>query len=181
MTLLQKLLTADIVCRDCGDKYGSYSVGCSSTWQAECPVCGETKGCTEVRDWGYLTKGIKAEKAKIAGQSLEVANYMKCQEELANRDDAIAYLASVGPIMNDDELSQYMEESENKMTYKTTITGVCVHRVDADHRTLQTEVKLVDEGGGEYISLMDSEGQEIRLDFEEFEEVVKAVALLRAQ
>jgi hypothetical protein len=71
--------------------------------------------------------------------------------------------------------------SEDKVTYKSTITGVCIHRTDATHRTLQTEVKLMDEGGGEYISLMDSEGQEIRLDFEEFDEVVKAVAMLKGQ
>jgi hypothetical protein len=83
MTLLNKLLTADVVCKDCGTKYGKYSVGCSSTWGGTCGVCGEDKPVTEVRDWGYLTKGIKAEKAKIAGQSLEVANYIACQEEIA--------------------------------------------------------------------------------------------------
>lgn len=91
--LLTRLLTADICCRDCGQAYGSYSVGCSSTWQAECPICGETKGCTEVRDWGYLTKGIHAEKSKIKEQSLEVANYMKCQEEIASQeyDETVSY------------------------------------------------------------------------------------------
>jgi len=47
------------VCRDCGTKYGEYSVGCSSVWQGECDVCGETKGVTEKRDYGYLEKGIK--------------------------------------------------------------------------------------------------------------------------
>ena len=47
------------VCKDCGTKYGEYSVGCSSTWEGECDVCGETKGVTEKRDYGYLEKGIK--------------------------------------------------------------------------------------------------------------------------
>ena len=47
------------VCKDCGKKYGEYSVGCSSTWEGECDVCGETKGVTEKRDYGYLEKGIK--------------------------------------------------------------------------------------------------------------------------
>jgi hypothetical protein len=55
----QTLKNAQVVCHDCGDKYGTYSVGCSSTWQGKCGVCGETKGVTEVRDYGYLTKGIK--------------------------------------------------------------------------------------------------------------------------
>lgn len=53
------LETAYKVCRDCGAKYGEYSVGCSSVWEGECDVCGETKGVTEARDYGYLEKGIK--------------------------------------------------------------------------------------------------------------------------
>ena len=112
MNLLNKLLTADVVCKDCGTEYGKYSVGCSSTWQGTCGVCGEDKPVTEVRDWGYLTKGIKAEKVKIGWQSLEVANYMKCQEELtAKREDLIAQMASVGPIMNDEELEDCLRAS----------------------------------------------------------------------
>jgi hypothetical protein len=55
----QTLKNAQVICHDCGDKYGTYSVGCSSTWQGKCGVCGETKGVTEVRDYGYLSKGIK--------------------------------------------------------------------------------------------------------------------------
>jgi hypothetical protein len=42
-------------------------------------------------------------------------------------------------------------------------------------------VSLTDEGGGEFITLTDGEGNEVRLDFEEFEEVIKAVALLKNQ
>ena len=56
---LKTLKDAEVVCHDCGDKYGVYSVGCSSTWEGKCGVCGETKGVTEVRDYGYLSKGIK--------------------------------------------------------------------------------------------------------------------------
>jgi hypothetical protein len=55
----QTLKNAQVVCKDCGSKYGTYSVGCSSTWQDKCDVCGETKGVTEVRDYAYLIKGIK--------------------------------------------------------------------------------------------------------------------------
>lgn len=55
----QTLKNAQVVCRDCGSKYGTYSVGCSSVWEGKCGVCRETKGVTEVRDYAYLTKGIK--------------------------------------------------------------------------------------------------------------------------
>jgi hypothetical protein len=150
-SLYNKLLTADVVCRDCGSKYGKYSVGCSSMWEGTCDVCDQTKPVTEVRDWGYLTKGLHELKENIKEQSKEVAEYMANQE------------------------------TDNKVTYKSTIIGVCVHRVDADHRTLQTEVKLEDEGGGEFITLTDTDGSQIRLDFEEFDEVVKAVAMLKGQ
>jgi hypothetical protein len=58
------LKNADVVCKDCGSKYGEYSVGCSSTWEGKCHVCGETKGVTETRDYGYLHKGIKEMNSK---------------------------------------------------------------------------------------------------------------------
>jgi len=58
------LKNADVVCKDCGSKYGHYSVSCSSTWMGKCDVCGETKGVTETRDWGYLNKGIKEYNSK---------------------------------------------------------------------------------------------------------------------
>ena len=75
-TLLQRLTTADLICSDCGNKYGKYSVGCSSFHIGTCEVCGETKPITEVRDFGYLQNGICAEKLKIKGQSKEVAEYI---------------------------------------------------------------------------------------------------------
>ena len=101
-SLYHRLMSADVVCSDCGNKYGKYSVGCSSVWEGTCDVCGETKGVTEVRDYGYLTKGLKElgaktrpfseltkdftpeRKAKIKEQSAEVAKYMKESEELEN-------------------------------------------------------------------------------------------------
>ena len=52
------LKNADVVCKDCGCKYGHYSVSCSSTWMGKCNVCGKEKPITEVRDYGYLKKGI---------------------------------------------------------------------------------------------------------------------------
>lgn len=96
MTLLNKLLTADVVCSECGQKYGKYSVGCSSVWNGTCGVCGEDKPITEVRDWGYLTKGINELKGQVKKQSKEVAEYM----------------LSVGPvIMSDDELEDCLRAS----------------------------------------------------------------------
>ncbi len=52
------LKSAEVVCKDCGSKYGHYSVGCSSTWSGTCNVCGQEKSITEVRDWNYLKEGI---------------------------------------------------------------------------------------------------------------------------
>jgi len=53
------LKNADVVCKDCGSKYGHYSVSCSSTWMGTCNVCGQERPVTEVRDWNYLKEGIK--------------------------------------------------------------------------------------------------------------------------
>ncbi len=52
------LKSAEVVCGDCGSKYGHYSVGCSSTYTGTCNVCGQEKSITEVRDWNYLKEGI---------------------------------------------------------------------------------------------------------------------------
>lgn len=106
--LVERLTQADVVCRDCGDKYGKYSLGCSSTWEGQCHVCGETKPITEVRDWGYLAKGIALARAQanIKVQSKEVADYM----------------LGVGPIMNDDELEDELTPSyeQGEITCKFT-------------------------------------------------------------
>ena len=101
-----RLLQADVVCTECGEKYGKYSVGCSSTWMGTCGVCGEEKRVTEVRDWGYLTRGINELKDKIKQQSKEVAKHMLTQE----------------PIMTDDELDGVMMASyeEGELTCKFT-------------------------------------------------------------
>ena len=79
-TLLQRLTTADLICSDCGNKYGKYSVGCSSFHFGTCEVCGETKPITEVRDFGYLQTGICAEKLRIKEQSKGVADYISSAE-----------------------------------------------------------------------------------------------------
>jgi hypothetical protein len=57
--LLKKLENADVVCFDCGSKYGEYHDRVSSVWEGKCNVCGEVKNITESRDFKYLAKGIK--------------------------------------------------------------------------------------------------------------------------
>ena len=55
----QTLKNAQVVCFDCGKKYGEYHNSVSSVWEGKCGVCGETKNITEVRDFKYLMRGIK--------------------------------------------------------------------------------------------------------------------------
>jgi hypothetical protein len=126
--LLTRLTQADICCSDCGSKYGSYSVGCSSVWEGTCGVCGETKPITEVRDWGYLTKGINELRGNVKEQSKGVADYM----------------LSVGPIMNDDELEGALSASyeQGDLTLKLTEDEVgflneCLDTLQEYHCSLQ--------------------------------------------
>ena len=87
-TLITKLRGADLVCCDCGTKYGKYSVGCSTYHVGTCQVCGKTAPVTETRDFGYLQPGIDTEKLKIKGQSKEVAEYISSAEDYD--DDQLA-------------------------------------------------------------------------------------------
>ena len=57
-TLVKKLQNAYNVCHDCGKKYGTYSVGSSSTYMGKCNVCEQERPITEARDYGWLKKGI---------------------------------------------------------------------------------------------------------------------------
>ena len=79
--LITKLRGADLVCCDCGTKYGKYSVGCSTYHMGTCQVCGKAAAVTETRDFGYLQPGIDTEKAKIRWGSKEVAEYIASDEE----------------------------------------------------------------------------------------------------
>ena len=63
--LLKKLEQAGNTCFDCGKKYGVYSVGCSSVYEAKCGVCGEIKNITETRDFAYFITGIRKLKKEI--------------------------------------------------------------------------------------------------------------------
>ena len=66
--LLKKLETAGNTCFDCGEKYGVYSVGCSSVYEAKCGVCGEDKIVTESRDYAYFITGIRKLKLEIQNE-----------------------------------------------------------------------------------------------------------------
>ena len=66
--LLKKLEQAVTSCKDCGVKYGVYSVGCSSSWNGKCGVCGEEKIVTESRDYAYFITGIRKLKLEIQNE-----------------------------------------------------------------------------------------------------------------
>lgn len=57
--LIKVLQNAYVCCHKCGDKYGVYSVGCSSMWKGKCDVCGQIKTITETRDWAYFITGLR--------------------------------------------------------------------------------------------------------------------------
>jgi hypothetical protein len=82
--LLKKLETAYNTCFDCGRKYGVYSVGCSSVYEAECDVCGETKPITETRDFGYFITGIRKLKLEIKNATSNSQTQKQQSEEQAS-------------------------------------------------------------------------------------------------
>ena len=79
--LLKKLETAYNTCFDCGQKYGVYSVGCSSVYEAKCGACGEIKRITETRDFAYFVTGIRKLKKEIEDEkSARKAEKLKSKE-----------------------------------------------------------------------------------------------------
>ena len=71
------------------------------------------------------------------------------------------------------------KKGKEETKYSSKITSVEVTRED-DFVALTTKVSIEDEGGGEFL-VITADGDSIRLDFEEFDEVVTAVKLLREQ
>jgi hypothetical protein len=57
--LVRRLRDAYVCCCACGDKYGEYTMLCSSWWRDQCNVCGNWANVTETRDFGYLRAGIE--------------------------------------------------------------------------------------------------------------------------
>jgi hypothetical protein len=146
-SLYQKLVSADQVCSDCGTKYGKYSVGCSSVWEGTCDVCGETTGVTEVRDYGYLTKGINELKPRRAAEPF--SNLTKDftperKAKIKEQSKKVAeHMATVGPIMSDDELENCLTTSyeQGEITLKLTKDEVgflnqCLDTIQENHPTL---------------------------------------------
>jgi hypothetical protein len=79
--LLKKLENAYNTCFDCGEKYGVYSVGCSSIYESKCDVCGETKRITETRDFAYFITGIRKLKLEIQNEKSNSQTKVQQSEE----------------------------------------------------------------------------------------------------
>jgi hypothetical protein len=123
-SLLERLTQAAICCHDCGHKYGVYSVGVSSTWEAECPVCGKVGRCTETRDYGYLTKGINelnsrrpAEPFSKLTENFTPERKAKIKEQSKKVAD---YTLSVGPITDGIGMNEPESYEQGTITLKLT-------------------------------------------------------------
>jgi hypothetical protein len=74
---------------------------------------------------------------------------------------------------------EQVTEKEDKTKYTHRIQQIEICRSD-EYSAQYTTVKVDDEGGGPFL-IIEAEAGEVRLDFEEFDEVVKAVKILREQ
>ena len=135
--LVRKLQEADVVCRDCGLLYGTYSVGCSSSWMGQCGVCGKHKSVTETRDYGYLRRGINAlkqgetlpfineaiakAKSKTVGEALAEVKHsgLCCEIPLPEKETLLSYtLGDISCYFTEDEvvalkdMLEFVEEHE---------------------------------------------------------------------
>ena len=145
-SLLTRLGRADVCCSDCGLRYGKYSVGCSSVWNGTCDVCGENKPITEVRDYGYLAKGINELKGAEVRPFSELTKDFppERKEKIKEQSKVVAsYMASVGPIMNDEELEDALTASYEvgEITLKLTEEEVgflheCLDVIVDNHESL---------------------------------------------
>ena len=131
--LIKKLEDACVVCRDCGLKYGVYSVGCSSVWEGKCGVCDQVKPVTETRDYAYLMTGIrKLLKEDIKEHGTEITSSHECKSTLAQE-----------PIMTDEDLDKVMNPSylqgdiECKFTeYEVAFLNECLDTIGESHPSL---------------------------------------------
>jgi len=74
-----------------------------------------------------------------------------------------------------------MSANELQRKMHMTITQVSVHKDGSSPVFGGVSVRLDDEGGGQFLTINDQDGVTIKLDFDEFDSVVKAVDLLRGQ
>jgi hypothetical protein len=91
-----------------------------------CDVCEQDKPVTEVRDWGYLTRGINELKAWRPVQPFSELTKDFTPERKAKIKEqskvVASYMASVGPIMTDAELEDALTPSyeQGEITCKFT-------------------------------------------------------------
>jgi hypothetical protein len=142
LNLINKLQGAYQVCHECGIKYGEARNSVSTFWNGECDVCGENRGVTEARDYGFLWKGICSLREE----------HQKTMADTPKKDET---------------------------KYMSRVKQIEICRKD-EYAALYTNVTTDDEGGGPFL-IIEAEAGEVRLDFEEFDEVVKAVKILRDQ
>jgi hypothetical protein len=64
--LIKRLERAYVCCAECGDKYGVYSVGCSSIWNDCCDICDKVGPVTEARDYAYFVTGLRRLYAELS-------------------------------------------------------------------------------------------------------------------
>ena len=91
-----------------------------------CDVCGQDKSVTETRDYGYLTKGINELKAWRPVQPFsELTKGFPPERKAKIKEQSkilAEHLATVDPIMNDDELEDCLTASyeQGEITLKLT-------------------------------------------------------------
>ena len=141
--LIKKLEQAYQVCRDCGFKYGVYSVGCSSVWEGVCNVCGETKGVTETRDYGYLMTGIR--KLKLEGK--DPAPQPKTGDTWLRDDDPAGWYTYDGTEWVAFNKETIKEQSKEVAEYMFTQTQESEHdtRLEAAKQMLTQEPIMTDD------------------------------------
>jgi len=165
-SLLNRLIYANVCCKECGLRYGEYNVGCSSTREGQCQVCGERKQITEVRDYDYLTKGIKELDAWRPAEPF--SNLTKDftperRERIKQQSKILAeHLATLDPIMNDDELEDCLTASyeQGEITLKLTEEEVgflneCLDVIQEHHPSLRS-LPGEDEFTAEDVALFES-------------------------
>jgi len=162
--LIKKLEQACVVCRDCGLKYGVYSVGCSSVWEGKCNVCDQVKPVTETRDYGYLVTGIRKLIKQDAvrpepkagdtwardgeptnlylydGEEWKEVNKEKIKEQ---SKEVAEYMLKQEPLMTDEDLDRVMNPSylqgeiECKFTeYEVAFLNECLDTIGESHPSL---------------------------------------------
>jgi hypothetical protein len=115
-----------------------------------CDVCEQNKPVTEVRDYGYLTKGINELKAWRPVQPFsELTKDFPPERKARIKEQSkilAEHLATLDPIMNDDELEAALEEDkpsyeQGEITLKLTEEEVaflneCLDTIVENHPTL---------------------------------------------